>query len=86
MPQALECDSVSGMTIENPFPGMALFFEQQWKACTHRCSHLSDTMKERLPPDLVARPEASGLSLKPVTETSHRITFPRVAGGLRTYV
>jgi hypothetical protein len=53
-----------GMTTKNPFPGMNPFFEQQWQSVhTSLIAYLSDALQERLPPDLVARPEAEAVAL-----------------------
>lgn len=57
-------DSVCQMKTRNPFPGMNPFFEQQWRSAhTSLITYLSDALQERLPPDLVARPEAEAVTI-----------------------
>jgi hypothetical protein len=55
---AREDDSLSTVTLTNPFPGMNPFFEQQWRdAHTSLITYLRDALQSSLPADLMARTE-----------------------------
>ena len=55
---AREGDTLSPVTMTNPFPGMNPFFEQQWRdAHTSLITYLRDALQSRLPADLMARTE-----------------------------
>lgn len=72
LPQSCRRVSVVAVTTQNPFPGMNPFFEQRWPSVhTALIMYFCDAVQEKLPSDLVARPEAVtvtlGASEKPTT-------------------